>query len=63
MVILEVLIIAQTADPQGSRDGAFARRENGTGNEHLHVLEHRLGKQWGEAYNEARQFERQWQHE
>ena len=38
-------------------------RQNGTGNEYLHVLEHRLGKQWREAYNKARQFERQCRHQ
>jgi hypothetical protein len=62
MIVLEVLIRTQTADTQGSGDGALTRRENGTDNEYLHTLEHGLGEQRREAYNEARQFERQCRH-
>lgn len=62
MISLEVPLVAQTADAQRRGYSALTRCQDGTDEQDLHVLPDRLGKQWGERYNQARQFGRQCEH-
>ena len=62
MVSLESALVAQAHHAQHRGDGALARRKNAADEQHLDVLPDGLGKERGEAYNQACQFEGQREH-
>jgi hypothetical protein len=56
MVVLKMGVLTLAHDPQGLGHGAFARREDGTKQQNVHVLEHRLGEQRRTGYHQGDKF-------
>ena len=59
---LKVLLLAFAANPQASRNGAFAGSKKGSDKQNFGVLENRFREQRGKVYNDRQQFGRHSQH-
>jgi len=62
MIVLKVLGLAQAHDPQGSSDGAFTWRENGTQYQDFDVLKNPLGEQRRKYQPQFGKLQRQSKH-